>query len=46
MFLLTLKKNPVSLSFIVTKIRPGQNINSKCFFGENCNNYLIVNFKN
>ena len=32
MFLLTLQKNPVSLSFIVTEIWPGQNTNSKSGF--------------
>ena len=32
MFLLTLQKIPVSLSFIVTEIWPGQNTNSKSFF--------------
>ena len=32
MFLLTLKNIPVSLSFIVTEIWPGQNINSKSVF--------------
>ena len=32
MFLLTLQKNPVFLSFIVTEIWPGQNTNSKSGF--------------
>ena len=32
MFLLTLQKIPVSLSFIVTEIWPGQNTNSKSVF--------------
>ena len=40
MFLLTLQKNPVSLSFIVTEIWPGQNTNSKSgFFGQNFQNF-------
>ena len=32
MFLLTLQKIPVSLSFIVTEIWPGQNANLKSVF--------------
>ena len=42
----TTKKNPVSLSFIVTEIWPGQNKFKKCFFfGQNLNcwqNWILI----
>ena len=43
MFLLTLQKIPVSLSFIVTEIWPGQNTNLKSvFFGQNFQNFWFL----